>query len=101
MTNEERLAAIDKKLDKMIIWQAAHAEAHRRIEGDVEELRATIYGNGRSGLKQEFTAHAQRCRDRTCPSPIQKAALGVAEKVIAGGVLALIAWLLLVYRDVN
>ncbi len=99
------LEEIRKALEEIKAWMIGHAADHKRVERDVEEVRDDLYGvNGRPAIKSRLQAVEQEqaaCRAKRPRGPWVPFALGIAEKVIAGGLLAYLAWLLFVYRNVQ
>ncbi len=87
------------KLDEILRWMAAHDQKHEADDRDVKELRAEMYGNGHSGVKRTLDRLWQRCELRTCTSMWKRFAFSLLGKVMAGGILMFIGWLLWVYRN--
>ena len=58
-----------------------------------------MYGNGHDGVKRTLDRLWQRCELHTCASVWKRFVLSLLGKVLAGGTLMFIGWLLWVYRN--
>lgn len=108
MTAEQKLDKIIDELARVRAWQDAHTRDHVAIARDIEENRNELFGlDGGAGLKTRV--HTLELNSITiaaraaaaAPRPWWASVLsGAMEKVLAGAVLGLLAWLLLAYRHI-
>ena len=89
----EKLEVMDGKLDELLTWKAVHKEEHKVIHRDVTEIRETLFDN--PGLKSQVQTlmnnkkNISRWRDFW---------LGVLKIVIGAAIVAVLMWLMLVYK---
>ncbi|GAH62541.1 unnamed protein product, partial [marine sediment metagenome] len=89
----DKLNEMDPKLDELLTWKAVHKEEHKVIHRDVNEIRETLFEN--PGLKAQVQTlmnckrHISKWRDFW---------LGVLRTVIAAAIVAVLMWLMLIYR---
>lgn len=89
----DKLTEMDGKLDELLLFKAVHKEEHKVIGRDVTEIRETLYDN--PGLK------AQMQTLMNCKRNISKWSafwMGVLRTVIAAAIVAIIMWLMLIYK---
>lgn len=91
------LQSIDRNVNKLLQWKAAldeRCEAHRQQTNDV---RKTLYGNPNGVIKKVNTLwdckkYASKWKDFW---------MYVLKVVVAAGVIAVVGWLLLVYKVIE
>lgn len=89
----EKLNEMDVKLDELLLFKAVHKAEHKVIDRDVIELRETLFEN--PGLKAQVQTlmnnrrHISKWRDFW---------LAVLRTVIAAAIVAVLMWLMLIYK---
>lgn len=89
----DTVKAIDGKVNQLLIWKAEHTKAHELIERDVAETRDILFEN--PGLVSKVD------RLWNCKSSIterRKFWLEVLKYLIVAGIVAIVTWLLLLYK---
>ena len=92
----EKLNEMDVKLDELLTWKAVHKEGHKIIHRDVTEIREVLFEN--PGLKTQVQTLVN------CKRNISKWRdfwMAVLRTVLAAAIVAIIMWLLLVYKKVG
>lgn len=105
--SDNPLRTINQKLDDLLSWTSRHDEHHKSMNEKLEEARHELFSNS-TGLKPrlqdaEFRIAAveKNCKEKIACSSWATTVRGIIEKVVAGGVLCFIAWLLFLYRAVQ
>jgi len=92
----DKLNDMDSKLDELLLWKAVHKTEHKIINRDVTEIRETLFDN--PGLKSQVQTlmnskrHISKWRDFW---------MGVLRTVIAAAIVAVLMWLMLIYKKGN
>ena len=92
----DKLNDMDSKLDELLTWKAVHKAEHKVINRDVTEIRETLFDN--PGLKSQVQTlmnskrHISKWRDFW---------MGVLRTVIAAAIVAVLMWLMLIYKKGN
>ena len=92
----DKLNEMDSKLDELLLWKAVHKAEHKIINRDVTEIRETLFDN--PGLKSQVQTlmnskrHISKWRDFW---------MGVLRTVIAAAIVAVLMWLMLIYKKGN
>ena len=92
----DKLNEMDVKLDELLTWKAVHKTEHKIINRDVTEIRETLFDN--PGLKSQVQTlmnskrHISKWRDFW---------MGVLRTVIAAAIVAVLMWLMLIYKKGN
>lgn len=89
-----RLDRIEGKVDKALEYQSAHEEAAKARQREIDELRQTVFGNGRQGLKLDVAQMQALCAQRHQAGLAAKVLPVVLATVISTGTLATIGLLL-------
>ena len=92
----EKLNEMDSKLDELLTWKAVHKEEHKTVHRDVTEIRGVLFEN--PGLKTQVQTLLN------CKRNISKWRdfwMAVLRTVIAAAIVAIIMWLLLVYKKIG
>ena len=89
----DKLNKMDIKLDKLVTWKEVHIQEHKTISRDVEEIRDTLYDN--PGLKSQLQTIMN---GRKNVSKWRDFWLGVLKIVIGAAIVAVLMWLMLVYK---
>ena len=95
MTPDDKLDTIVTILGQVREWQQVHVAQHEALSEKLGDHHHEIYGNGNPGMKARLQSVEQATARRITPAA--QLALGVIEKVIANGVLAIVAFLLYLY----
>lgn len=91
----DKLNEMDGKLDKLLMWKAAHEEGHKTIDRDVNEVRETLYGNGNPGLKSQVQT-LMNCKQGM--SRWKDFWMGVLKVVFAALIVTVLMWFMLLYQ---
>ena len=89
----KKLNEMDVKLDELLTLKAVHKEEHKFVHRDVFEIRDVLFEN--PGLKAQVQTlmnckrHISKWRDFW---------MAVLRTVIAAAIVAIIMWLLLIYK---
>lgn len=86
MTADERLGRIEDKLDRLIETTAASVALHDACRRQQREHHATLYGNGRDGIKTRVES-LEHFRG------LVRIGIGVLWAAIGSAVTALVAWI--------
>jgi len=89
----EKLEVMDDKLDELLTFKAVHKEEHKVIHRDVTEIRETLFEN--PGLKSQVQTLMNGRRDI---SKGKEFWMGVLKTVVAAIIIAVIIWLMLIYK---
>ena len=88
-----KLDAIDGKVDQLLIWKAEHTKQHEMLERDVADNRAVLFEN--PGL---ITKVSQLYQGSSQSKVMKGFWLDVLKFVVATALVAVITWLLVVYK---
>jgi len=89
----DKLNEMDPKLDELLTWKAVHKEEHKIINRDVSEVRGTLFSN--PGIKSQVQTLMNNKRHI---SKWREFWMGVLRTVIAAAVVAVLMWLMLIYK---
>jgi len=90
----DKLNEMDVKLDELLTWKAVHKTEHKVIHRDVTEVRSELFGN--PGLKSQVQTlmnckrHVSKWRDFW---------LAVLKIVVAAAIVAVLMWLMWIYKE--
>ena len=90
-----KLDVIDSKVDKLLFWKGEHIESHKLIERDVADSRAVLFEN--PGVVSKINA-LWNCKSAT--SERRRFWIEILRYLIVAGIVAVITWLLLLYKRV-
>lgn len=101
MGDTELLKEMNGKLDRLVIWQAAHKEQHVLIQRDIGEVRIVLFGKNK---KQGLVSTVEKlsfCKDenKTRRIFVRGFLMSVLRYVVAGIIMAVIGWLLFLYKN--
>ncbi|KKM48095.1 hypothetical protein LCGC14_1558020 [marine sediment metagenome] len=85
----EKLDSIDSKVDKLLIWKAAHVTAHESIERDVSDNRAALFENPGVISNMSYLLNCKKTLTRW-----QEFWMNVLRYLIVAAVVAVVIWLL-------
>ena len=89
----EKLNEMDVKLDELLTWKAVHKEEHKTVHRDVSEIRDVLFEN--PGLKAQVQM-LMNCKRNI--SKWKEFWMGVLRTVIAAAIVAILMWLMLIYK---
>jgi len=89
----DKLNGMDGKLDELLTWKEVHKEEHKGIHRDVTEIRETLFEN--PGLKAQVQT---LMNGRRYISRWKEFWMGVMKTVIAAALIAILMWLMLIYK---
>jgi len=89
----EKLNEMDIKLDELLTWKAVHKTEHKVIHRDVSEIRETLFDN--PGIKSQVQTLMNGRRNI---SKGKEFWMGVLKTVVAAIIIAVIIWLMLIYK---
>jgi len=95
---ENKLDAMDKKLDTMLLWRASFEQRYVFHEDKIEELRGTIYGEkGTNGMVKQVDRLVQ---SKGQFNKWQDFWLCILKVVIATSIISLAGWLFFMYKSI-
>jgi len=89
----EKLEEMDGKLDELITWKAVHKEEHKSVHRDISEVRGVLFEN--PGLKTQVQT-LMNCNRNI--SKWKEFWMGVLRTVLAAAIVAILMWLILIYK---
>ena len=92
----DKLNQMDVKLDELLTWKAVHKAEHKGIYRDVSEIRETLFEN--PGLKAQVQT---LMNGRRYTSKWKEFWMGVLRIVLAAAIVAVLMWLMLIYKKGN
>ncbi len=89
----EKLDSIDGKVDQLLIWKAEHIATHELLERDTADNRAALFGN--PGVVSKVNT-LWSCKSNLTER--RKFWLEILKYLIVAGIVAVITWLLMLYK---
>ncbi len=90
----KKVCEVDGKVDTLLQWKSGHDEHHKTIVRDMEEVRTTLFNN--PGLKDKVLTLWNNKKVDTLWRDFY---LTILRSVITAGIVSLVVWLLIIYKE--
>ena len=95
----EAVKGVAGDMQKVLGWQAKHDGQAAGRQLQVDELRETVFGNGRKGLKSDVQRISDHCAARSkATSGWRTLWFGVGRVLIAAAIIGVVSWMLTTWR---